>query len=135
MVALTQDRNTATRPGADVVDPMAANVTIYMGAIVVLNAAGNADRGTTAVGLIARGIAQETKTNGANVGENSIRSFPAIARLANLAADAVTRAEIGDDCFIVDDQTVAKTNGGNTRSVAGKVIDLDAQGVWVRVGI
>jgi hypothetical protein len=27
---------------------------------------------------------------------------------------------------------VAKTNGGSTRSVAGKIFDVDAQGVWVK---
>ncbi|KAK0329991.1 hypothetical protein LTR94_034588, partial [Friedmanniomyces endolithicus] len=47
------------------------------------------------------------------------------------AADAITRAEIGDPAYIVDDQTVAKTNGGATRSVAGTIRDVDAQGVWV----
>jgi len=55
-------------------------------------------------------------------------------RLFNLATDAVTAADIGKPCFLVDDQTVAKTHGGNTRSQAGAVIDLDAQGVWVRLG-
>ena len=38
---------------------------------------------------------------------------------------------MGSDCYIVDDQTVAKTNGGATRCVAGKVWDVDAEGVWV----
>ena len=45
------------------------------------------------------------------------------------------RADIGGDCFIADDQTVAKTNGGNTRPLAGKVVGLDGGNVWVRVGI
>ena len=47
------------------------------------------------------------------------------------SADAITLADVGSDCYIVDDQTVAKTNGTNTRSVAGKVFDVDADGVWV----
>ena len=52
--------------------------------------------------------------------------------LANSSsADAITLADIGSDCFIVDDQTVAKTSATNTRSVAGKVFDVDADGVWV----
>jgi hypothetical protein len=33
--------------------------------------------------------------------------------------------------FIVDDETVAKTNGSSTRSVAGICRGVDAQGVWV----
>ena len=48
------------------------------------------------------------------------------------AADQITAADIGNDCYGVDDQTVAKTNGANTRSVAGKIYDVDAQGVWVK---
>ena len=35
-----------------------------------------------------------------------------------------------------DDETVAKTNGSNTRSVAGKVLAVDANlGVLVRTGL
>ena len=47
------------------------------------------------------------------------------------SADLISLADIGADCYIVDDQTVAKTSGTNTRSVAGKVFDVDADGVWV----
>jgi hypothetical protein len=46
-------------------------------------------------------------------------------------ADAISTANIGADCYIVDDQTVALTNGTNTRSVAGKIFDVDSAGVWV----
>ena len=48
---------------------------------------------------------------------------------ANSASgDLIARADIGNDCYIVDDQTVAKTNGSSTRSIAGKVYDVDADG-------
>ena len=33
--------------------------------------------------------------------------------------------------YIVDDETVAKTDGTATRSAAGKVVGLDSDGVWV----
>jgi len=46
----------------------------------------------------------------------------------------IAAAEIGTYCYIVDDQTVAKTDGTATRSSAGKVFDVDAQGVWVEIG-
>ena len=45
----------------------------------------------------------------------------------------ITQAEIGDACYIVDDETVAKTSGGNTRSVAGEIVDVDDDGVWVDI--
>ena len=58
--------------------------------------------------------------------------YKTVACFANsAAADAITLADIGADCYIVDDQTVAKTSATNTRSVAGKVFDVDAEGVWV----
>jgi hypothetical protein len=34
---------------------------------------------------------------------------------------------------VVDDQTVAKTNGSSTRSVAGIVRQVDSDGVWVEI--
>lgn len=55
-----------------------------------------------------------------------------IFRYKNAAADPLTRADINNDCYIVDDESVGRTSGGSTRSVAGKVVDLDATGVWVR---
>lgn len=136
MVALTTDRRTARRDNRDYSDPMAANTTIFKGALVMLDAAGNATKGAAAAGQIARGVAKETKTNGAVAGVEKIATEAGTFRFANSAAgDLIARAEIGDDCYIVDDQTVAKTNGGATRSIAGKIIDVDASGVWVAVGI
>ncbi len=47
---------------------------------------------------------------------------PGRHRFANSAAgDLITKADIGAACYIVDDQTVARTNGTNTRSPAGVV--------------
>lgn len=135
MVALTQDRNTPRREGVAYEDPMAANVTIFGGALVCLDASGNAVPGATSTTLKARGVAQERKANGATVGAETIRTFPGVYRFANSAAgDLVTRADIGATAYIVDDQTVAKTNGGNTRSAAGTIRHVDAQGVWVNIG-
>ena len=63
---------------------------------------------------------------------------------AKPASDDVTEVELKvtvtakmeqGTAYIVDDQTVAKTNGSSTRSAAGTIVDVDAQGVWVRVGI
>ena len=51
------------------------------------------------------------------------------ARFANsAAADAITLADVGADCYMVDDQTVAKTHGGNTRSVLE--YDWPGQRIW-----
>ncbi len=133
-MALNKDRNTPIRDGVNVVHPIAAAKKIYAGSLVVLNATGYAEPGSTATTLTAAGRAevQVDNSSGAN-GALSITVRRGIFRFTN-HSDAVTRTEIGKSCYIVDDQTVAKTNGTSTRSVAGKVIDLDSSGVWVEVG-
>lgn len=130
MVALTNDRNTAKRERADVeAHPVLNGVTIFAGSLVCLNVAGFAVPGATAVGLFAVGRA-EARVVGDGV--RPVTTRRGVLRFVNsAAADAITRAEIGDPAYVVDDQTVAKTNGGGTRSVAGIIRDLDAQGVWI----
>jgi hypothetical protein len=135
MTILTRDRNTPSREGDEFVFPMAANVTIFAGGLTMLNAAGDATPGRPATGQIACGVAQETKVNGAVIGAETIRVRRGVFRFSNsAAADLITKAHIGDPCFIVDDDQVALTNGTNTRSQAGTIVDVDAQGVWVRIG-
>lgn len=135
MVALTQPRNTPTRKGSNIGDPVAAGATIHAGALVVLVAAGFATAGSTATGLKARGVAQYSVDNsdGAD-GDQLIETERGAFRFENDAGDAIDRTHIGSNAYIVDDQTVAATDGTGTRSVAGKIIDVDTSGVWVEVG-
>lgn len=133
MTALTQDRNTLRRDGAQMEPPVAANARIFGGALVAINAAGYAVPGSTATGLASAGVAQHRADNsGGAAGAIRVRLSKTPHQLGNSeAADAITLADVGKDCFIVDDQTVAKTDGAGTRSRAGRVSDVDADGVWV----
>ncbi|WP_435640324.1 hypothetical protein [Micavibrio aeruginosavorus] len=114
--------------------PVAAATTIYAGALVALDASGNIVPGTTATTLKFPGRAEEYVNNSAGLaGDKKITFKKGVFQYANSAAgDEITRADIGNNCYIVDDSTVAKTNGANTRSVAGKIMDVDAGGVWVK---
>lgn len=135
MTALTADRDTPRRDGVQFSDPVAAATVIYTGSLVVLDAAGNAEPASTATGLVVRGIAQQTIDNSAGAaGDLAVETRRGVFRLANsAAADEITRAEIGDTAYIVDDQTVAKTDGTGTRSAAGIIRDVDAAGVWLEI--
>lgn len=138
MTALAADRRTIRIAGDRYAYPVAASVTCYAGGIAALDASGNVTPGSTATGLTAVGIFAERVSNGSTAGAVTATVEPGIFRFANSAAgDAITKAEIGDTCYIVDDQTVAKTNGTGTRSAAGTVMDIDtATGqVWVNLGI
>lgn len=134
MAALTKDRNTPRRQGDDRQGAVAASTLIHAGAIVMRNAAGYLVEGQVATGLVGVGRAEERVDNSAGSnGGASVAYRPGVYHYANsTAADEITMAEIGDVCFAVDDQTVAKTNGSASRSPAGVVEDVDAQGVWVR---
>ena len=133
MGALTQDRNTPERDGKSVVYPVAAGAKIFAGSLVVLDG-GVAKPGFTDAAVVAVGRAEATVDNTAGQdGDESILVTKGCFRFANLSTDAVTLAEAETSCYIVDDQTVAKTSGTGARSVAGTVLDVETAGVWVRI--
>lgn len=132
-MALSADRNTPRREGDIRNGGVAASVAIHAGALLMRNAAGYLTKGATATGSVGVGRAEQAVTGGANAGDVTVDYRPGVFRFGNSAStDAITIAEIGDVCWIVDDETVAKTSGSSTRSVAGFVEDVDDQGVWVR---
>lgn len=137
MTALSADRNTPSRDGREFTRKVAAGKKIFIGALVVLNAAKFAQPATTATGLIADGRAEGFADNSAGAdGDILVRVRQGAFYYANSAADPIAQADIGNTCYIVDDQTVAKTNGSATRSAAGTILDVDsALGVLVGVGI
>jgi hypothetical protein len=132
MTALTQDRQTPQRVGDIFQGGMAASVTIYAGAIVMRNASGYLTKGQAATALVGVGRAEERAINGTSAGGTSITYRKGCFRFGNsTSTDLITIADIGKPCFVVDDQTVAKTDGSAARSIAGFVADVDANGVWV----
>lgn len=134
MAALAAARNTQERSGNVSGVPIKANTTCYQGGIAVLDA-GYAAPGYVATTLIAIGRFEETAA-AVVAGDATARVKRGTFKFANSAAgDLIAQADVGADCYIVDDQTVAKTNGTNTRSRAGKIEAVDADGVWVQIGL
>jgi hypothetical protein len=116
--------------------PQKAATKLWFGALAVLNA-GYLAPGTTATGLVCVGRCRKTSDNssGANgdvVGQVEAGTF----KWDNSSAgDLIAQANVGSPCYIVDDHTVALTNGGGTRSVAGIIQAVDSDGVWVQSGL
>lgn len=135
MVATTQNRNTPSVSGHRRGHPVAANALCRAGTIAVIDANGFAKEGETALGLVAVGIFEHLVDNRSRAdGEQTAQVLRGFARLENSGdSDQLTAADIGRRCFIVDNQTVAKTNGAGTRSPAGIVDGVDDLGVWVLV--
>lgn len=136
MVALTAPRNTPERlTPLDREVPLLANAKVWQGGMVQITAAGFgvAAVATAANVLVGRASASVDNTGGAN-GAVTVRVRRGVHRFANSAAgDLIARTEIGKNVFVVDDQTVAKTDSAGTRPIAGRVYDVDAQGVWIEI--
>ncbi len=135
MTSAIQDRNTTEVAGIVRAYPMEATSKIFGGTLACVNAAGNCVKGSTSATLRCVGVARQSYDNsagqaGAILAEVKAGVFGVFSN--STAGDQITNAESGADCYIVDDQTVAKTNGGGTRSVAGKVWFVEGNGVYIK---
>jgi hypothetical protein len=115
--------------------PAKAATKVWAGSLVVSDA-GYAAPGRIATTLIAFGRARKTIDNTAGAsGDLWVPVESGTFKWANsTAGDAIAQTDVGAQCYIVDDQTVAKTSNTNTRSVAGIIMGVDSDGVWVQTG-
>lgn len=147
MSALTKGRNTkemgVVKAVLDDLDlPQAATKKVYQGSLVVLNASGYAEPGTAATAKIAAGVAMlnpntdVSDSTGLADGALRIRVRQGAFWFANSSAgDLIAQADVGKYCWVVDDQTVAKTSNSSARSKAGIILDVSTLGVLVAVGL
>ncbi len=133
MTAMTKARSVVEIAAVNSNVPMKGATTIYQGAIVV-TASKLAQPGKTATGLTVVGYAEQTVVNAGADGAAKVPVKRGAIKVSNLATDLITAGSEGQDCYLVDDQTVAATDGGGTRSKAGKIIQVEADGVFVRLG-
>jgi hypothetical protein len=129
-MALTADRNTPERDAKRFSTAPAAGQVIYRGAQVALNASGELVKGAAATTLKFAGRAlnstEDPGYDGRITWERGCFQWK-----NSTAGDAIVAADYGATVYIVDDETVAKTNGTSTRSAAGICRGVDAAGVWV----
>lgn len=129
---LTNPRKTHEATGSQYRYEVASGVKIYQGALVVLDD-GYAKPGGAIAGAIAVGRAQESVDNtGGADGDAHINVLRGTFHYKNDPANPITRASLGKECFVLDDETLTSTNGGNN-PVAGVVRILDARGVFVEI--
>jgi hypothetical protein len=106
MTALSKDRDTRKKPGQLGVGPVAATTLLYGGAVNCFNAAGYLVPGADTAGLIFAGIGtgRFDNTLGQNGSLNGVYDREGL-HMMNLAT-AITQANVGDQVYLVDDQTV-----------------------------
>ena len=137
MTALTASRDTK-RMGDDAVPalksyPVADNVHIYKGAIVGLDAAGNAGPASaTYFNVVGCAMSDADNTLAGHVaaGINVAVRQGVFKYINGTGGGAFTKADVGSPCFVYDDQTVQRASGPK----AGIVAQVDADGVFVQMG-
>ena len=119
--------------------PVAAGQRIFYGAVVSIAAAdGLLRRGRSGGGfntdkVVGVALFGVDTTNGANSAVRcEVESDFVIPMLNSGGSDAITLANVGDPIYLVDDNTVALTDGGGTRPRAGLCNNVTERGVWLR---
>jgi hypothetical protein len=135
MSVATTDIQTPYREGKEVSIPVAAGVKINTGTLICVDGDGLAVEGHTALGLIAIGRSENGVDNTGGADGDVLVQVTRGRQFFwdNSTADPVTQASFGLDCYIVDNNTVAATDGTGTRSKAGRVLGLESTGVWVEM--
>ena len=128
---LTQDRQTPMQDAQVLAVPVKAGVRIFAGGLVVANAAGLAEPGKTATGLTYLGRAEEYVDNRDGADGAAIVPIRRAKAFKWRNDGSVTQAHLFQTAHIVDDETVAATDGTATRSAAGRIVGIDSDGVWV----
>jgi hypothetical protein len=138
MAASSVERLRKSRAGDHINLPVKANSQILRGCMVMqiglvaANAAAAASRAELD-SIQVLGLAVDSVVGGAADGDVRVQvERREVFQVANSAGgDEITVADIGELCFLVDNQTVAKTIGAGLRPIAGRIEDVDANGVWV----
>ena len=111
--------------------PVAASTQLYKGALVALDASGDLVPGATATTLTAVGVALENVDNTSGAAGDlrcEVSTAPAAFTSATGGGDDIDGDDVGATVYIVDDESVALTDGGATRSVAGTVYSIADDG-------
>lgn len=134
-MALSANRNTVERANNLFHFPVAASTKIYQGSLVCVNSSGLAVPASTSTTLKCVGRAEQVADNSSGLaGEIKIQVKRGCFKFANsVGADLIALKDVGGNAYLVDDQTLALTNGSNTRSIAGIIRDVEGDGVWIEI--
>lgn len=127
------ERNTPWRDG-ELVSYKLAATKVEAGNLVAL-ASGYATHAGDTVGHIVVGVADETVDNSAgSAGAKSVlvRKRKAF-KLKNHGTNTLAQANVGGSAYVADSQTV-QTSAATNDIVAGSILAVESDGVWIQVG-
>ncbi len=135
-ISVGRERNELFGAGFTADMKVAASTALVMGAcLTTLN--GYATNAAGALGHRVIGVATRSVDNSAGAaGDKTVPYRTGVFAFENSSAgDAIAQADVGSQCYLVDNNTVAKTSNSNARSIAGTIVGLHGTKVLVLVGI
>ena len=129
-------KNLPRRDGEIINLEIAEKTEIIEGALVALTIEGYAVDATDVKAKKIVGRADNSAFNlSGNNGDETVNVHRKNAFLFQNAtvADEIKQEHLFTDCYLVDADTVATTDGGTNRLVVGKVIEISQEGVWVEI--
>lgn len=129
-MGLTKERNTPMREGDFLVLPVAPGEIIYAGALVAVDINGYARPAINTAEVRAVGRAEETVDNRMETG-GTITVRRGVFKWQNDYALPVMPGMVYEECFIRDDETVRAHDDSGPNPLAGRVIEVTDDGVWV----
>lgn len=134
MTVLSDDKKIEYREGVELAIPVDDGDIIYAGALVCVNAAGYAVPGSDTAGLIFQGVARERADNSAGL-DGAVSVTVRRRGLFKMAfATAISQANVGDNVFIADDQTVDVAANLTHDIFVGIIAEvIDSTHAWVDI--
>lgn len=124
MAALTAGRKTQEARGLVYQHPVAAGEVIYAGAMVSLDASGNAVAATATAAENPFGRAEaEADNTGGSAGDITVDVRRGVFGWDD---DGVAGCIVGAPAYVVDDHTVSSDDATAARPLAGKVLTIDS---------
>ncbi len=131
MSALTANRNTKERQARLRRYPVLDEEIMYAGGLAAIDSNGEVQMASDTAGLIVTGVSTEYVDNTGDGEYCTVKTGCFL--FANSSGNPITNAHVGRTCWIEDDNTVSSSPGTNGIE-AGKVFEVDTDGVWVEVG-
>lgn len=134
MTALASDKKIEYTEGVELGFPVINADIIYAGALVCVNADGYAVPGADTEGLIFEGVAVEQVDNSLGNAGDKIVTLRRRGLVKMTLGTAITQANVGDNVFLVDDQTVDLAANTTNDILCGIIAGyIDAASAWVDI--
>lgn len=134
MTALTEDKSLQYTEGVELAFEVSADDKIYGGSFVCVGADGYALPGDDAANLIFQGVATEQVNNSGGADGDKDVVLRRRGLVKALMGTAITIANVGDNVFLVDDQTVDLTANVTHNIFCGIIAGyIDTTHAWIDI--